>query len=100
MWIWWDVCSLLLEIGTAYVLFFLPFVVISVLAVLNVINAIFVNDAVDATQRDLDLRSQAELAKNRAMLTRLTHIFHAMEKDRRDMVSIEAFMKHMDDEDM
>lgn len=97
---WWDVCSLLLEIGTVYVLFFLLFVVISVLAVLNVINAIFVNDAVDATQRDLDLRSQAELAKNRAMLTRLTHIFHAMEKDRRDMVSIEAFMKHMDDEDM
>ena len=89
-----------MEIGTPYVVIFMVFIVLSVLAVLNVINAIFVNDAVDATQRDLDLRSEAELAENRAMLKRLTNIFQEMEKDRRDMVSVESFVAHMDNANM
>jgi len=83
-----------------YVLVFLVFVFITVLAVLNVINAIFVNDAVDATVHDLDLRSQAELAENRLMLSRLTRIFHEMEKDRRDMVNLDSFLRHMENEEM
>jgi len=83
-----------------YVVVFLVFIVITVLAVLNVINAIFVNDAVDATQHDLDLRSQADLAENKIMLRRLTRIFQDMEKDKRDMVSIDSFVQHMDDEEM
>jgi len=97
---WWDICKLLMEVGVVYLLIFLVYIVIAVLAVLNVINAIFVNDAVDATQRDLDLRSQAELAENRVMLRRLATIFQHMEKDRRGVVSCEAFVGHMGNEEM
>jgi len=97
---WWTVCELLMEVGSGFVLVFLVFIVIAVLAVLNVINAIFVNDAVEATQHDLDLRSQAELAENKIMLDRLTRIFQDMEKDRRDMVSLETFVNHVEDEEM
>lgn len=97
---WWTVCELLLHVGWGYASVFLIFIVITVLAVLNVINAIFVNDAVDATHHDLDLRSQADLAENRIMLKRLTSIFQQMEKDRRDMVGLEAFLRHMQNTEM
>lgn len=93
---WWDICELLMEVGGGFVLIFLCFITITVLAVLNVINAIFVNDAVDATQHDLDLRSEADLAEHRAMISRFTRIFHEMEKDRRDLVSVDAFVRHME----
>merc|ERR1712136_167284 len=72
---WWDVMRLLLEVSWGYGLIFMLFVVITVLAVLNVINAIFVNDAMESTRTDQDLRMQGELEETRLMLERLTAIF-------------------------
>jgi len=97
---WWSICQLLLPVGVVYVVVFLLFIAIMVLAVLNVINAIFVNDAVDATQHDLDLRSQAEMSENKVMLRRLIHIFQDMEKDRRDQVNLDAFVRYMESPEM
>jgi len=76
---WWDVLKLFLEIHIAYGLIFMLFVVITVLAVLNVINAIFVNDAMESTRTDQDLRMQGELQDTKLMLERLTAIFEKME---------------------
>jgi len=72
---WWDILRLFIEIHSAYGFLFMLFVVITVLAVLNVINAIFVNDAMESTRTDQDLRMQGELEETRLMLERLTAIF-------------------------
>lgn len=96
---WWDICRLLMVVGTGYVMVFLVFIVITVLAVLNVINAIFVNDAVEATQHDLDLRSSADLQETKTMLKRLTNIFFEMGKDK-ETVSLDVFLRHMEHEEM
>lgn len=77
---WWTVLRLLIEIHVGYALLFMLFVVITVLAVLNVISAIFVNDAIESTRTDHDLRVQGELEETRLMLERLTGIFGNMEK--------------------
>jgi len=77
---WWTVLRLLIEIHIGYALLFMLFVVITVLAVLNVISAIFVNDAIESTRTDHDLRVQGELEETRLMLERLTGIFGNMEK--------------------
>jgi len=77
---WWDVVKLLLEVHVAYASVFVVFVVITVLAVLNVINAIFVNDAMESTRKDFDLRTQGELEDTRFMLERLTVLFHDLQR--------------------
>jgi len=75
---WWEVVKLLLEIHVIYVAVFIFFVIITVLAVLNVINAIFVNDAMESTRTDPDLRMQGELEDTTFMLRRLTTIYDEM----------------------
>jgi len=76
---WWDVMRLLWESHVVYGVIFMLFVVITVLAVLNVINAIFVNDAMESTRTDHDLRMQGELEETRLMLERLTAIYEKIE---------------------
>eukprot|EP00450_Noctiluca_scintillans_P009222 CAMPEP_0194497182 /NCGR_PEP_ID=MMETSP0253-20130528/14207_1 /TAXON_ID=2966 /ORGANISM="Noctiluca scintillans" /LENGTH=290 /DNA_ID=CAMNT_0039338661 /DNA_START=124 /DNA_END=994 /DNA_ORIENTATION=+ len=78
---WWDVMKLFLEIHIVYALIFMLFIIITVLAVLNVINAIFVNDAMESTRTDHDLRMQGELEETRLMLERLTAIFDKIESE-------------------
>jgi len=75
---WWDVVKLLIDIHLLYACLFLLFVVVTVLAVMNVINAIFVNDAIETTRMDMDLRMQYEMAQNQYMLDRLTVIFRQL----------------------
>jgi len=75
---WWDVVKLLLDIHILYACLFLLFVVMTVLAVMNVINAIFVNDAIETTRMDMDLRMQCEMTQNQYMLDRLTVIFRQL----------------------
>jgi len=89
---WWDVVELLLEIHTAYAIIFIMFVVISVLAVLNVINAMFVQDAMESTRVDIDLRMQGEAEETRQMLARLTNIFQEMDPDAAGVVSEDDFV--------
>jgi len=76
---WWEPARLLLEISPGYVVIFVLFVVITVLAVLNVINAIFVNDAMESTRVDHDLRMQGELLETSFMMDRLTQLYKTME---------------------
>merc|ERR1712136_573301 len=101
---WWDVMRLLLEIHVVFGLIFMLFVIITVLAVLNVINAIFVNDAMESTRTDHDLRMQGELEETRLMLERLTDIFWKMEMESSDSCSGEisdaAFVDQVEREEM
>merc|ERR1719383_1690900 len=75
---WFDVVKLLMQISSFYAAIFLLFIVITVLAMMNVINAIFVNDAIETTRMDMDLRMQGEMAQNQYMLDRLTVIFRQL----------------------
>ena len=81
---WWEVMRLTLEIHTICGLVFVLFVTITVLAVLNVINAVFVNDAIESTRTDHDLRVHGELEETRLVLESLTAIFEKMESKESD----------------
>jgi len=72
---WWVAVKPLLEIGVSYAVIFVVFVVISQLAILNVISAIFVNDAMETTRMDPDMRMQMEVEETRFAIERLTEIF-------------------------
>jgi len=99
---WWDVMRLFMEIHAAYGILFMVFVVITVLAVLNVINAIFVNDAMESTRTDHDLRMQGELEDARFMLERLTDIFETMQSnpDGSGEISYKSFIEQVEREEM
>ena len=94
---WWDVLRLLLEISVGYAVLYMLFVVITVLAVLNVINAIFVNDAMESTRMDHDLRMQGELEDTKLMVGRLTAIFGKFEeKCGTDSILGKDFVEHVE----
>jgi len=97
---WWDVARLLLELSGFYIVLFLLFVTIIVLAVLNVINAIFVNDAVEATRNDLDLRLEAEERETKVMLQRLRRIFREMDRNSQGQITLSQFTRHVEREHM
>eukprot|EP00450_Noctiluca_scintillans_P004626 CAMPEP_0194495434 /NCGR_PEP_ID=MMETSP0253-20130528/13033_1 /TAXON_ID=2966 /ORGANISM="Noctiluca scintillans" /LENGTH=155 /DNA_ID=CAMNT_0039336689 /DNA_START=9 /DNA_END=473 /DNA_ORIENTATION=- len=99
---WWDVMRLFMEIHAAYGILFMVFVIITVLAVLNVINAIFVNDAMESTRTDHDLRMQGELEDARFMLERLTDIFETMQSnpDGSGEISYKSFIEQVEREEM
>jgi len=97
---WWDVLRLLLEIHVGYAIVMMLFVVINVLAVLNVINAIFVNDAMESTRTDHDLRMQGELEETKLMLERLTKIFELMEKSESGVINDNEFVEQVEREDV
>merc|ERR1712136_83209 len=62
---WWVAVKPLLGIGVSYAIIYVLFVVITQLAVLNVFSAIFVNDAMETTRMDSDLRMQMEVDETR-----------------------------------
>lgn len=97
---WWDIMSLLLKISVQYALLFLLFIVITILAILNVINAIFVNDAMECTHMDIDLRMQGELEETKQMLERLTRIFQDMCPDASGIVRETDFVSHVERDEM
>lgn len=75
---WFDVVKLLMQISSFYAAIFLLFIVITVLAMMNVINAIFVNDAIETTRMDMDLRMQGEMAQQQHMVEKLSLLFRQM----------------------
>merc|ERR1719284_1236640 len=75
---WGVVLEMFIDISLLYALVFMGFVMVTALAVLNVINAIFVNDAMESTRTDPDLRMQGELEDTTFMLRRLTTIYDEM----------------------
>jgi len=98
---WWDVMRLLLEVSPGYAVVFMLFVIITVLAVLNVINAIFVNDAIESTRTDHDLRMSGELEETSLMLQRLTAIFAMMESPYgTGMLTEQCFAEQVEREDV
>lgn len=78
---WWEVVQLLLEIHPTYALFFTFFIIVTLLAVLNVISAIFVNDAMETTRLNPDLRMQMEAEETQFTIERLTELFTEMVGD-------------------
>jgi len=97
---WWVVMRLFLEVDVIYGLIFMLYVVITVLAVLNVINAIFVNDAMESTRTDHDLRMQGEWEDTRVMLERLTAIFEKMETEGSGEISDTSFIQQVEREEL
>jgi len=98
---WWVVAQLLLEISTFYAAIFMVFVVIMVLAMLNVINAIFVNDAMETTRMDVELRMQAEFEETKFMLERLTGIWESMTSERDSFqLDLEGFLAQVERDDV
>jgi len=98
---WWDVLQVLLEISVGYAVLYMLFVIITVLAVLNVINAIFVNDAMESTRMDHDLRMQGELEETKLMVGRLTAIFGKFEvKFGTDSIMGKDFVEHVERQDV
>jgi len=97
---WWDILELLLKISVQYALVFILFIVITILAILNVINAIFVNDAMECTHMDIDLRMQGELEETKQMLERLTRIFEEMSPDSSGTVGLQDFVEHVERDEM
>jgi len=97
---WWEVLRLLLQISPIYALMFIFFVIITVLAVLNVINAIFVNDAMESTRKDPDMRMQDELYETKFVMEKLQAIFWAIQKDGNNDITIKEFVKEVERDDV
>lgn len=97
---WWEILELLLKISVLYAIVFLVFVVITILAILNVISAIFVNDAMECTHMDIDLRMQTEHDETKQMLERLTRIFQDMAPNSGGMVQLKDFVDYVERDEM
>lgn len=97
---YWDVLKLLLTISSGYAILFMLFIIITVLAVLNVINAIFVNDAMETTRMDKDLRMHQELDETKMELERLTSMYLEMDELGRGTINLQDFLKQVERDDM
>jgi len=72
---WWEVQRVMLRIGTPYGVLFALYVAIMFFALLNIVTGIFVNDAVEMTQRDRDVILRLENEKRREAIQSLKNIF-------------------------
>lgn len=97
---YWEVLKLLLVISHGYAMLYMLFIVLTVLAVLNVINAIFVNDAMETTRMDKDLRMHQELDETKMELERLTSIFIEMDEKGMGTINLQDFLKQVERDDM
>jgi len=97
---YWDVLRLLLIMSWGYAVLFIVFIILTVLAVMNVINAIFVNDAMETTRMDKDLRMQQEADETRMMLERLQSLFFEMDETERGSISQEDFLNQVQRHDV
>uniref|UniRef100_A0A7S1APU8 EF-hand domain-containing protein n=1 Tax=Noctiluca scintillans TaxID=2966 RepID=A0A7S1APU8_NOCSC len=60
---------------------------------MNIIAGIFVNDAIELSQRDRDFVLHSEYTRNKAMMKELKDVFHELDTDLSDTLSLQEFMK-------
>lgn len=87
---WGNMLSALTPLPWEYSLLFLGFVSFTVLALLNVVTAVFVNTALQ--------RSQKEMKYKEELVSIVEQVFMELDKNHSGSLNIEEFEQHVDDE--
>jgi len=97
---WWDVQQVFLNISLTYACVFVFFVLVTVLAALNIITGIFVNDAVEMSRLDAELKVQHEMDQNREYLQHLHELFHQIDTKSHGAITLDDFTEQMEREEV
>jgi len=95
---WSNTEFILRSISSFYGLLLLLYVSLMLLAMMNIVTGIFVNDAIESTQKDVDLQAQAELEKTNRTMTELKRLFREIDSDGSETITLEEFTEHLEDE--
>lgn len=93
---WREAFDALETVHSFYGALFVLFIACSALAVLNIITSIFVTDAIEVAQKDLDFRMRGELKNSRKVVEELTKIFAQMDEEGHGMVTSDILVKCLD----
>uniref|UniRef100_A0A7S1ASU5 EF-hand domain-containing protein n=1 Tax=Noctiluca scintillans TaxID=2966 RepID=A0A7S1ASU5_NOCSC len=95
---WSNTEFILRNISSFYGLLLLLYVSLMLLAMMNIVTGIFVNDAIESTQTDVDLQAQAELEKTNRTMNELKRLFREFDSDGSETITLEEFTEHLEDE--
>jgi len=93
---WSNTESVLRSISPFYGLLLLLYVALMLLAMMNIVTGIFVNDAIESTRTDVDLRTQAELDKTNRVMDELKRLFRTFDTDASGTITLDEFKDHID----
>uniref|UniRef100_A0A7S1A8G1 EF-hand domain-containing protein n=1 Tax=Noctiluca scintillans TaxID=2966 RepID=A0A7S1A8G1_NOCSC len=92
---WSNTEFVLRSISPFYGLLLLLYVALMLLAMMNIVTGIFVNDAIESTQTDVDLQTQAELDKTSRVMDELKRLFRTFDTDASGTITLDEFKDHI-----
>lgn len=95
---WWEIATIVRELGVGYLLMFILFILIMLIVVLNIITGIFVNESIETASKDHDLIVQMEVLHTRQMLFELQRLFEEIDGDADGSITLEEFENALRDQ--
>jgi len=95
---WAHMEYVLRSMSVIYSFMLLLYVCLMLLAMMNIVTGIFVNDAIEGAQRDVDLQAQSELERSNKVMDELKRLFRTFDSDGSCAITKDEFEKHMVDE--
>merc|ERR1712187_783563 len=96
---WHDCVVPLATVSHSSIVVFLLYICVSSLAVLNVITGVFCQSAIEGAEADRDLVVQKHLAQKTEYVQNLKKLFHEIDSDESNVISMEEFAAHLSDEE-
>lgn len=97
---WGEIWTSLGPLPGEYQFGFLVFLTFAVLALLNVVTAVFVETAMQQSQRDRELLVQQEVEQKVEFVETMQRVFEELDTNGSGTLSLEEFEKQMDDENV
>lgn len=92
---WWEIEQVFLRLSPTHALVLVMYQALMILAMLNIVTGIFVNDAVEAAQKDRGLRVMNEIQHTSDFVRNLQDVFHEIDTDNDGFVSLLEFTHHI-----
>jgi len=97
---WGEIWASLQPLPVEYQIGFLIFLTFAVLALLNVVTAVFVETAMQQSQRDRELLVQQEVEQKVEFVETMQRVFEELDTNGSGTLSLEEFEQQMDDENV
>jgi hypothetical protein len=95
---WGDAYAVLIPLSFEYRCMFIGFVTFAIFALLNIVTAVFVESAMQRSQRDRELVVQQELEQKLQYMDKLQRIFEELDADESGTLTVQEFEEQVQDE--
>merc|ERR1712136_425288 len=92
---WSNTEFVLRSISSFHGMLLLLYVSLMLLAMMNIVTGIFVNDAIESAQTDVDLQTQMEVERTSRVMDELKRLFREFDSDASGTITLEEFTGHL-----